>query len=174
MRYFSIKKRLPGIYAIRAAAGEPQHAQRSQPQAAASTPQPSSTSSGPPHLQSAPSGGDIPAIPLASGRAAVSLASLPGLPPPKKPRTSGGPPTDPGSPPQTPGASTVAHNGSVSSASGVAAGVKRESIASETSEDGNREKRRRIAPTLVSKDGESAAPAPPSAPGPSEASQGGN
>lgn len=71
-------------------------------------------------------------------------------------------------PPQTPSASTVANNGSVSSASGVTAGVKRESIAPETSEDAGREKRRRIAPTLVSGDGEPATPGPPSASGPSE------
>lgn len=83
-------------------------------------------------------------------------------------------------PPQTPGGS-AAGNGSLSNASGVsaaaapaAAGVKRESGASETSDDAAaaapREKRRRIAPTLVSGEGEVGnAPAPK---GEGEAGQG--
>lgn len=53
-------------------------------------------------------------------------------------------------PPQTPGGPSA--NNSVTS--GAVAGVKRESVASETSEDSNREKRRRIAPTLVEVNGE--------------------
>ena len=63
-------------------------------------------------------------------------------------------------PPQTPGYSYHVSNGSTGSATGVAvggslvAGVKRESVVSEmeAEEDGGngREKRRRIAPTLVS------------------------
>jgi hypothetical protein len=62
-------------------------------------------------------------------------------------------------PPQTPGGPSY-NNGSNLAA---VAGVKRESIASESSEEPNREKRRRIAPTLVEVGGEatSAPPAPP-------------
>lgn len=65
-------------------------------------------------------------------------------------------------PPQTPGGPSH-NNGSMSSVSGVVAGVKRESVASESSEEGNKEKRRRIAPTLVESGSEmsTAAPAPP-------------
>jgi chromatin assembly factor 1 subunit B len=65
-------------------------------------------------------------------------------------------------PPQTPGGSNV-YTGSMGNASSVVAGVKRESVASDTSEDGTEEKRRRIAPTLVEVDGASAF-APPRAP----------
>jgi chromatin assembly factor 1 subunit B len=65
-------------------------------------------------------------------------------------------------PPQTPGG-PGAYNGPVSNASSVVAGVKRESVASDASEDGTKDKRRRIAPTLVKVDGASAL-APPKAP----------
>jgi chromatin assembly factor 1 subunit B len=65
-------------------------------------------------------------------------------------------------PPQTPGGSNV-YTGSMGNGSSVVAGVKRESVASDTSEDGTKEKRRRIAPTLVEVDGASAF-APPRAP----------
>lgn len=70
-------------------------------------------------------------------------------------------------PPQTPGYYV---NGSQASGLPQVAGAKRESITSAASDEGNREKRRRIAPTLIS-EGESAAstpaqaqplPAPPS------------
>jgi chromatin assembly factor 1 subunit B len=63
-------------------------------------------------------------------------------------------------PPQTPGGPSNNNNSTLS----VVAGVKRESIASESSEDNsNRDKRRRIAPTLVEVGGEpaSAPPGPP-------------
>jgi chromatin assembly factor 1 subunit B len=62
-------------------------------------------------------------------------------------------------PPQTPGGSGAY----IGNASSVVAGVKRESVASDASEDGTKEKRRRIAPTLVEVDGASAL-APPRAP----------
>jgi chromatin assembly factor 1 subunit B len=65
-------------------------------------------------------------------------------------------------PPQTPGGSNV-YTGPMGNTSSVVAGVKRESVASDASEDGTREKRRRIAPTLVEVDGASAL-APPRAP----------
>ena len=65
-------------------------------------------------------------------------------------------------PPQTPGG-PGAYNGAISNTSSVVAGVKRESVASDASEDGTKEKRRRIAPTLVEVDGTSAL-APPRAP----------
>jgi chromatin assembly factor 1 subunit B len=65
-------------------------------------------------------------------------------------------------PPQTPGGSNV-YTGPMGNASSVVAGVKRESVASDASEDGTKEKRRRIAPTLVEVDGASAL-APPRAP----------
>jgi chromatin assembly factor 1 subunit B len=62
-------------------------------------------------------------------------------------------------PPQTPGGPSNNNGSSL----GVVAGVKRESVAPEASEEPNREKRRRIAPTLVEVGGEpaSAPPAPP-------------
>jgi chromatin assembly factor 1 subunit B len=62
-------------------------------------------------------------------------------------------------PPQTPGGPSNNNGQSL----GAVAGVKRESVASETPEEPNRDKRRRIAPTLVEVNGEAvtAPPAPP-------------
>jgi hypothetical protein len=62
-------------------------------------------------------------------------------------------------PPQTPGGPSYSSGSNLAAV----AGVKRESIASETSDEPNRDKRRRIAPTLVEVAGEaaSAPPAPP-------------
>lgn len=68
--------------------------------AAVSATQPEAPAHVQPQMQPAAGGGDNPAAPLTSGRAAVSLASLPGLPPPKKARTSS---TDLGAAAQNPG-----------------------------------------------------------------------
>jgi chromatin assembly factor 1 subunit B len=88
-------------------------------------------------------------------------------------------------PPQTPGhhvngstnsvpgmvAPSVKRDSNASESGNVAAGVKRESQASESTEQSGREKRRRIAPTLVTEGGV-ASPAPPPPPQPA-ASEGG-